>query len=273
MSKKADKRTAYVQKWKDQGIEVNASFDDEPRVASVHLPFTPAEWADLLNASGTLLPSCCANISAMRDILNDAMRNDGDIRVSEFETLAHYGNQHEGFEDANHPIRRAINIWEKVKDEAQKQHGVIKMKPDDPKDALHMLYFAAAAVTSDDLYSKDHDSSDTATCRSAGRLQTLFGIKGAVSTLYRKLQELDTGPVYGHALVYKGEIITHQLGLWVVSDPKYAEKLRDDFNKGHELEEQVVIRKVRVTLEKGVEYVSDDDFVQPAITPAKDIEI
>jgi hypothetical protein len=67
----------YAQK----GLTVSADHSQAGKIASVKLDFTSAEWADVLNAEGEHLGACCADISRIRDILQDACRNDHEVDV------------------------------------------------------------------------------------------------------------------------------------------------------------------------------------------------
>lgn len=65
-------------KYEKLGVKINTCYPviaSKPEIYEVCLDFTDTEWVDLCQAESELLPSCCSEISAMRDILVSSLRN------------------------------------------------------------------------------------------------------------------------------------------------------------------------------------------------------
>ena len=96
----------------EYGAEVSPGFDRKNKIEQVRLNFKPEVWADLCNKEGELLPACCASISAIRDALVDALREDCWIRCDGLQLIANQRDSHD-FEDP-HPVKVIFDIWEMI---------------------------------------------------------------------------------------------------------------------------------------------------------------
>jgi len=97
------------------GFEYYVSYD---YIYAVRLKFEPEVWVDLLNADGQWLPACCADISAIRDILSTALRHNGWIDIHGLRRSIELLNGH-GTVEENNPLSYLTVIWDKVKEHAK----------------------------------------------------------------------------------------------------------------------------------------------------------
>jgi len=78
------------------------------QVQSVHIPFEPQTWFELINAEGSLLPACCEEVSNIREIFVNALRQNQEfsaedmIQIGLFCKLSHHKDEFEKV-DATYP--------------------------------------------------------------------------------------------------------------------------------------------------------------------------
>lgn len=245
---------------KEKGISIIP--DHQPgKIAEVELDFTSEEWADLLNREGELLHSCCADISRIRDILQDACRNDYCISVEDLFEAACLAENHGFKANEDHPIGRIILLWEKVKDHARQRFSTFTANLENPKDALEMLFQAAGVITWEELVHKDEVMFESKVCRNAA----LATIQSAVRVLSLKLKEMNEGPVEGYGIVQQNNEIAHTArGLAVFETPEIAQKICEKWNSIEEENDNMKtkntysVKKVKISMEKGLEFINNE---------------
>ncbi len=276
-----DKREQFKWDYEQKGIYIEPDYSQIGKIASVRLPFSDTEWCDLLNKEGEYLPSCCAEISRIRDILQDACREDHSISVEDFYEAVFLARHHGWNEKDEDPIARMIVLWERIKDDVRDRSGHLSAKTDDPKDALEVLYQSAGTICWDELFSKRDRIKDTVFDSHKNRGYALATIQSAVRTLFYKLKELDPGPIEGYGVVREdGEIGQSRSGLAVYRTPEFAQEVCDRWNKTEQTDWQerdkrrtkrkgvkkapyvYSVKKVRVSMERGVEYLPEDHVVK-----------
>ena len=270
-----DDRDQFKFDYKQRGIDIEPDYSQDGKIASVRLPFTSAEWADLLNKEGEHLPACCADISRIRDILQGACREDYHINTEDLEDAVFLAKHH-GFKLGDDPIGKMIALWNKVKEDARDRRITSSTKVDDPEDALETLYQASGNICWDNIYSRNHDGKDRTFDRHMNRTYALATAQVAVRTLFFKMKELDPGAIEGYGLVRQdGEVGRTQSGLAVFRTEELAQEICDRWNKA-ELENfkdkrrknrgkepnTYTVKKIRVSMEKGFEILPDDHEVQ-----------
>lgn len=260
--------------YEQKGIIVQADYCQHGKIASVELPFTPEEWADLLNKEGEYLGACCADISRIRDILQAACREDYFIEVEDLYEAAFLARHHDGGEERDYtkdtdPIARMIVLWDKVKDDARSRSKGRSVNLEDPKDALDVLFQCAGNITWNEIRFNQKTEDDKFDCiKNCNR--TLFTMVPAVRTLFFKMKELYKGAVEGYGLVRQdGEIGESRSGVAVYRTKKLADELCEQWNKTEEEEIRhtkslkkrtpnvYTVKKVRVSMEKGVEIIDE----------------
>jgi hypothetical protein len=269
LRQEGDERSQLRFNWRQKGIEINPDHNQLGKISSVKLPFTNEEWADLLNKEGQYLGACCADISRIRDILQGACREDHFIEVEDLHEAV-YLAKHHGFTISDEPIGRMIALWGKIKDDARVRSEGTSVKKDDPKDALELLYKSSGAICWDDLYSKEGQSKDVAFDRHMNRNYALATIQTAVRTLFFKLKELDPGPIEGYGIIREDdEVANTSRGLAVFRTGSTAKEVCDRWNKPKDRKHTYIVKKVRISMERGYEVLPDDHFIQETPDVAK----
>jgi hypothetical protein len=116
MKKEAGQRERTVTRWAKKGIVVRAGYIQAGKVDAVQLDFTDAEWVGLINKEGPHLGVCCAEISAVRDILICALREDRFIDATELEAAATIMERHNRISPtATDPISRLVALYRRMR--------------------------------------------------------------------------------------------------------------------------------------------------------------
>jgi hypothetical protein len=262
-----------------QGVDIYPDYSQCGKIASVRIPFTSEEWADVLNKEGEHLGtdiSLSADISRIRNILHDACQNDHYIEVEELYE-ATYLAEHHGFVKDESPIGRMMSLWDKIEKDVRTRNQSASADTENPAHALEILYRCAGVICWDDAYSREGETKDVAFDRHMNRNYGLATIAAAVRTLFFKLKDLNPGPIEGYGLVREdGEIGHSHRGLAIFRTKEMAKKVCDRWNKDEAEErkgkKQVVhvfkVKKVKVCMEHGVQILPDDH----KIVVTKDVE-
>jgi hypothetical protein len=253
-------------KWRKKGVTVTADHNQPKKLSSLKLDFTAEEWADLLNKEGEYLTICCANISRIRDILMDVIREDHEISSDHLAEAAELVKGH-GCEQypPEHPLSRLVALYEKTKKHLRyglgTHHDTVDL--DNPHKVLEALASYANAYTWACFNLRtgdpDHPIMDRRVQDCANREKALIDLWPVVRTLYHRLSELSL-PVPGFGLVdEKGEIGYSNSGLAVYHNEAFAQEVCDRWNKvertSHKKKEfrhTFTVKKVIVSLERGL---------------------
>jgi hypothetical protein len=138
LNKDRDNQDEFVFEYSKKGIVIIATYDAKPKIGSVQLKFSDDIWADLMNRHGQHLGQCCANISRIRDLLQDALRDDGFINTDDLWEIAHLAKDH-GFIKDKSPIGTIISLWETIKKDVGKLPHSSSSDLENPQDALNTL--------------------------------------------------------------------------------------------------------------------------------------
>lgn len=245
-----------------RGIFIEPDHSQLGKIAEVELNFSSEEWADLLNREGELLPSCCADISRIRDILQDACRNNYYISVENLFEAAYLAKHHGFLPDEDHPVCKIMALWETVKDHARQRSLVGTANLDNPRDALDALYDAAGVISWAETFSGNrHQEENMQFEDKMNRNAALATIQTAVRTLFFKLKEMDEGPIEGYGIAHNNEIAHTRRGLAIFKTHEIAQEICDNWNssEGETNRKQgprvYSVKKVRVSMEKGLEFI------------------
>ena len=246
-------------------VEVQADYHQSGRISKVRLPFTTSQWTDVLNAQGMYLPSCCGDISYIRDVLTNSLRNDKYIDVGDLSVIAMYLTQHEGggccSDDTNDPIAIIVELDKKLKP-YYRSDKIGSSNVNNPKDALQQLSQLASEFTMNDFLGAT--SQEAQDVKKTNHLASLARIIPAVKTVYEKIKELDTGPINGWAVMRGSEIITQRdgrHGIYLSEDLaksvceaviKDAKLFVDKDTKPEDINFNV--RSVKISIENGIEF-------------------
>ncbi len=236
LRRRDDVREQPEWEWAQKGIEVTGDHNHPDKIASVKLKFTPEDWADLLNKEGEYLGVCCGNISRIRDILMDAIREDGEVRTEELEEAAYLIKGHgcDHYEE-DHPLSRLVALYEQVKDHLREGHHLFHntFNPDDPDEALK-AFATFASLYSDYSFQMRMGGDDADPARRfndcANREKALIDIASVIHTLAAKLRTLSM-PLFGYGLIdEEGKVAYSRSGLAVYKDEKFAKELCERWN-------------------------------------------
>jgi len=251
LRKEEDDREQFEYEYAQKGIEIIADHVQKRKISSVKFPFSNEEWVDLLNKEGEYLHHCCADISSIRNILQDACRENYHIKTKDLYELICLAKHH-GFKKDKTPIGRLFTLWNTIKkDVANDKIHVKCTNLENPEEALEVLYLCAANICWDNLLASPHiNLSDQ-----AKRNYDLATIQSAVRTLYLKLNDLYKGPVEGFAVVDSNNKLAYtQRGLSIFKDKKTAQNMCNEWNKNKK-KPIYKIEKARVSMEDGFQII------------------
>lgn len=243
-----DKQEHIEYVYKKNGIEVEANASQYGKIESVKLPYTPNEWIDLLNKEGEYLEGCCADTSRIRDILQNACRNNFHINVDDlFE--AYYLAKNHGFTKDETPIGRLIKLWEDIKKDARDLRSACSANIQDPKDAFDVLYDAANTIKFYDLGFENTENERFE--KHVNSNYALATVQTAINTLFFKLRDLEKEPIEGFGLIDKKGNIGHtRRGLAIFRTKEIAQEICDDWSNG---KRKYSVKKMRVSMKHGIE--------------------
>lgn len=258
-----------------------------PLFRKIHLPFSPEEWCNLAMSEGRdYVGGCCGSSSAMQDIINHVFRfESGWIDAKDLADLMNLQFQHnnEGDEVRNSDdlgdLKLIVKNWKKLS--SWQKIAVIWYLikdcyvPDMPaprevnevKDAIHISQRCLEFMDFHEFF--HHDNAPESQTR-AGKLMNLYRLIPALKTVWEKVGELKPPPLdEAFAMVSKersGEILSNGFGLCVFTTRDEAEKLLELWRKDQALREDkrddekpidevIGIRRVRISVEKGLEFL------------------
>lgn len=278
-----------AEKFADMGIFVNFEFNSS-EINSVFLDFTSEEWADLLNKEGEFLGECCSKVSRIRDILGMSLRNNGEIEVEDLWEAVQLIESHDDCDDLkeNNPLKRLQELWTKIEKYAVIKTRGIFCDPNNPEDALKILYSCSGIISWKNLYSQMNDEQEY-----KKKVSINFAISQmwpALKTLYEKLTDVGFEPIRGWAVCHGEEVLDSRIGYCIFQNFEMAEKILNRFNasayidwetkkaqrltdiQNEEYEaggryegrtippvpekEVYCVRSVQVSMEKGIEFLS-----------------
>lgn len=254
-----DAREELEYQYQQRGITVEACYNTPGKISSVKLPFDKAEWGDLLNPEGEHLPSCCANISRIRDILQVALRKDTYCDVDELWEATMLAKDH-GFAKDDSPIGRMMKLWDAVKDDARTSRtaGDSGDLNNDPKEALDQLYKCAGVIVWNELF--DTSGPDQKFSNDANSERALATLITCVRTLFFKMKDLSVGKVTGYGVYNGDEIGESRSGIAVYRTKEMADEICAMWNKTEGKNKKraprvYTVHKCQITMEHGVEKI------------------
>lgn len=119
--------------------------DEVSKIEAIHLPFTAEQMLDVCDKEGELLPTCCGNISTMRDLIMRTMHEGCWMDSGDLVDLIALMKGHDGFMDlfgakdgdGNDPFLKLARAWPLLEGHLS-DHSPIT-EADDPTDVLDML--------------------------------------------------------------------------------------------------------------------------------------
>ncbi len=250
-----DEEEETVFQWKQKGITIEADYGEPTKITNVKLEFSPEEWVGLFNTEGEFLPSCCGNISRIRDILFGAIRENCFVGTDKLEEMAFLIKDHDCVDDYDdsHPLKKIVNLFEIVKDDCRKSRIFDNsFDTNNPGDCLEALSYYVDNYANHQF---DLNSSSTYlhTTAKANCQKALIDLVPIIKTLYHKLDELNA-VVSGFGVVSDdGKLGYSRNGLQVYEEKKMAEKICQNWNKSEFNKIHYTVKPVKISLKGGVE--------------------
>lgn len=166
------------------------------RIREALPPWTPAQWFAVLDREGEVVSSCCAQISAARDSLINAIPDGGWIRAEELARIMYLLDSHDGFEgfatdpdkfvrnNPESPLNALAILWPQVRLRLTDDDKPQSRGRDTPvADAWRTLSNVSTAMWMQGVFSKDANSArakddkllcDFCVARALPALQTLW---------------------------------------------------------------------------------------------------
>lgn len=232
----------FAQKGITVEVSGRPSLGTDPYIYKVRLEFTPAQWVDLLNTEGELLPACCAQISAIRDELFTTIRDDSMIRAEDLKGIV-LAIHHHDCSEMNECMKYLVNLWEAIKDHAD-ERAPSSFDHNDFDDAIHVIYRSSSDLncppfrlpTEQNETKKLHQMYDMAKLFPAFR--TVFDF-----LLNARFPEL---PCY--VVMYGKEILQTIAGPAIYPNKEQAEKTK----KHNKNLDDLYVLKGRLSIERGL---------------------
>lgn len=264
----------------------------------VHLPLTAEEWLSVAMADGKhYLGGCCGAMSHLQDIVEHVFRmGSGWATCHDLEEMALIIFEHGDFKSEvpwgvlPKPVEELVPVyrsrgrlspwdkmalcWHLVRDHYAPKVPVSAARNRSPLDeAIHVLSRSLQYFDLKHIFRPDEDDRDRKVQSEATNLVILARTLPALRTLNEGIEQMGLAPIEGFALVDKSapenavcsngsgfcifgrrERAEELLRLWIQS----AEQYKEDERRQH-LHDHIGIRPVRVTREKGIEFLDGDE--------------
>lgn len=244
----------------------------EPRawIEGLAPPFSAEEWLDIVSADSELFGSCCANISAARDILYSKVRHGRWLDSKDLWEFIEILKNHDGFEymlsptDKNYaewssweegrkpqddPIYRLWEVYDKIKDHLKLAPPyVVPFSDDAPirepiRAAISVLHAGVGSLywSTSCFGERDGDPQWVVDQRRAERQLTIARLMPALRDVMTHIDKLDLGDFDGFAICKQAEpdaVCDNRLGLCIYSTMKDAQEMIERWCKVEDEEEE-----------------------------------
>lgn len=230
------------------GLTIEATFDPPHAISAVRVEcLDDGEWVGLLNTQGEYLHECCAQVSHIRDLLFKVLRNDKVMSVNDLRDVIVSYRQHSHMDGEleDGPFRKLADLLNQITPHAAFDSGGFSEDPSTLEGAAEIIAAGCKRISFNTLASADIDPQ---VCQ----LYELHLLAPAVTTLYRAIQEKQLPPLEGHAITHKGKVMILRNGVPAVLPTRQkAQEWLDGFRQ----KDDYSIRPVRVTVDKGYEFI------------------
>jgi len=264
--KEEDKAQTEFKIRKQFGFKTVADPQQTSKIYRVKLPLNNDQWADILNSEGEYLPSCCVEISYIRDVLANALRDNKYINVEDLNYIASFMSEHEGYdlEDKINPVNILIDLNKQLKKYYRNPTNTRSSDINNPKDVMRELYSIANRISFNDLIgASDQQQKDI---KSVAHLTNLAQLIPVIKTVYEKIKELDIGPLNGWAIMRDKEIVMTRDGRYAIFLTEetvkevyeyFLKEVKIDIELGEtkaNVPVDLSIKQVKISIEKGIEF-------------------
>lgn len=237
--------------WAKNGLKVEMSYHFPDKISSIKVKcFTKNECIDFLDAEGEYLEACCADISRIRDIVQDFVRNGYWINSNKLSEMIGLIKSH-GF-SKEHPFNKIIKVWDKVKDHVELNDCCPSANFNNIKDVLSTISSSACTLNFH-LILNDLSKEKGRLQEKAHYMKDLATMLPAIKTLYEKVEELDLGSVEGYAIYKDDEIVMSHSGVAIYKSEKEAldtNKYLIKNNKNYTIKNIIISLKDGIVIKK-----------------------
>ena len=263
-------------------------------LSSVKLPLDAAEWCALCMKEGSAyLGGCCANLSGVQELLNKAFWEGGWMPLTSLKSLIEVLIEHDDVASDEYPLKtddpeglitRAKTEWESIGPidkvivtwHAARPHMTSKVPKHVPhefetEDALYLLASGIRHLNAHFLVRRVLDEGQDP---SPVQLLALYRLWPALKTAYERFQDMNTGPMSGWVFINPEEgpeaLASGDIGISFYPTLEAIKGLVLEWSREAHLHEDVwgkeqresfkklVLREVRVSVEKGLEFLPGD---------------
>jgi len=242
---------------------------------------------------------CCGNMSAVQDVLNGWFRDGGWVEAHELVALGEAMRDHgdKDFEDIQpDELAKRVETFLEAEDKPSSAWTKLSLLYHLVKDHYKPKIFSAQSLRSDELEGAfrlvsrmawtfgmgdffTRESPLTNTTKEAQKVMRLYRFMPAFKLLYERARELVPEPIEGWALVDlqkgEGEVAENGYGYCIYATKPEAQRILDLMENARsqykerpprDLEKfSLKIRAVRVSLDKGIEFLDEGEEPKPRI--------
>lgn len=248
---------------------------DKDLVLGIFVPLSPDEWCSLCMQEGEhYIGGCCGQSAQVQDILNGIFRDSGWIDIDTAETLFLIAGSHDGYEllletdekallkaEARWlelvPLRKLLLCVAAAKPKMKSRSNGRVTDPDDTEDIVYTLSKCSGYLSMNDLFARNPENK---TPQHAGnRAVRVARMVPAAKAFLSRASEIGCVPFEGFAIADpNGKLGENMMGYALFEKKKEAEKVLESWQKDEDSKDSIAafsIRKVRITIEKGVEFI------------------
>lgn len=250
-------------KYAAQNILIRTGWRKE-KVDEVKIELPDNVWMDLFDLEGENLGSCCATISAVRQIIMEAAHNSRYMKAESLYKLVMYVKGHSHDDEKNDSVfQYFFDLWDKIKEDVEIEQFGLPTDPNDPWDCLNVIWRSSSLMSIERMFRQSSDPESEFRYSATMGLEFLK-VYPALKTLFEKIKDLDIPAVEGFA-VCSGDELIESSGLEVFLNSKIAEQIAKDCNQAEERDfeknppkrpkRHFTTRPVRISMDKGLEFL------------------
>ncbi len=225
--------------------------DFEGQLRAVSIQLAAITWVDICGCESKILPACCANVSRMRDILFDALRQSSECDVCSMEEFYHLATTHEGWmeedlekQPPSDPIVRIIKEWKVLREQENVATPAVLPKGE-LDDCLLRIHKHTLDVCWQDMIADDSEHG----------VHRAFYIARLMPAFRRALQLMEESEPLEAWGAFIGDVPLELVsGPALFEDKRTIDLSRDAWQEQLDESETIKIRRVRLS-PRGVEFI------------------
>lgn len=244
-------------------------------IRAIRIPLSSDEWCSLCMRDGeNYIGGCCGQTGQTQDILNEIFRESGWVSADTAESLVLVAGSHDGFkiltEKDEEVLLKEEAGWLDLDPYGKIFLCVAAAKPrmkvrapgrakdlDDAEDIVWNLNKCSGYLSVKDLFARNPENKDS--LHLGNRAVRVARMVPAAKAFLNHAKEIGHFPFEGFAIVDpNGKFGETMMGYAIFEKKKEAKDLLEAWQKDKDSKEIVAsfaVRKVRITIEKGVEFI------------------